>query len=38
MEESWSYRSKVGMLLYLCTNTRPDIDFAVSQVAMFSHN
>ena len=38
MQESWSYRSIVGMLLYLSTNTRPDITFAVSQVARFSHN
>ncbi|KAI2488976.1 hypothetical protein MHU86_25628 [Fragilaria crotonensis] len=38
MQESWSYRSVVGMLLYFSTNTRPDIAFAVSQVARFSHN
>ena len=36
MTESWSYRSVIGMLLYLCTNTRPDISFAVSQAARFS--
>ena len=38
MKESWSYRSIVGMLLYLATNTRPDIAFAVSQVARFNHD
>ena len=36
MDETWSYHSVVGMLLYLSTNTRPDIAFAVSQVARFS--
>jgi hypothetical protein len=38
MEESWSYRSIVGMSLYLSTKTRPDIAFAVSQVARFCHS
>ena len=33
MKENWSYPSIVGMLLYLSTNTRPDISYAVSQVA-----
>jgi hypothetical protein len=38
MTESWSYPSVIGMLLYLSTNTRPDIAFAVSQAARFTHD
>ena len=38
MNEQWNYRSVVGMMLYLSLNTRPDIAFAVSQVARFSHH
>jgi len=38
MKEDWNYSSVVGMLLYLSTNTRCDIVFAVSQVARFSSN
>jgi hypothetical protein len=38
MSESWGYSSIVWMLLYLSTNTRPDIAFAVSQVGRFSSN
>ena len=37
MNESWNYRSIAGMLLYSSGNTRPDITFAVSQVARFTH-
>ena len=37
MRETWSYASMFGMLLYLTTNTCPDIAFAVSQVARFNH-
>ena len=38
MTEESHYRSVVGMLLYLSGNIRPDITFAVSQVARFTHN
>ena len=38
MVDEWSYPSVVGMLLYLSSNTRPDITFAVSQCARFCHN
>lgn len=34
-QEGWSYRSVLGMMLYLC-NTRPDIQFAVSQCARYT--
>jgi hypothetical protein len=36
--ESWSYASVVGMLLYLSGNSRPDIAFAVNQAARFTHD
>jgi histone deacetylase 1/2 len=38
MDEDWNYASVVGMLLYLSTNTRPDIAFAVSQVGRFTND
>ena len=37
-QKQFNYASVVGMLLYLSNNTRPDITFAVSQVARFTHN
>ena len=38
MDDSWNYHSIVGMMLYLSTNSLPDILFAVSQVEQFSHS
>ena len=37
-QSQFNYASVVGMLLYLSNNTRPDITFAVSQVARFTAN
>ena len=36
--EQWSYASVVGMLLYLASNSRPEIAYAVHQCARFTHN
>jgi hypothetical protein len=36
--ESFNYRSVVGMMLYLSSNSRPEISFAVSQCARFVQN
>jgi hypothetical protein len=36
-KESWSYPSIIGMMLYLSSNSRPDIAFAVNQAARFTH-
>ena len=38
MKEKWSYPLLVGMLLYLSTNTRPDITYVVSEVVRFCSN
>ena len=36
-QELWSYGSVVGMMMYLASNSRPDIAFAVHQCARFTH-
>jgi hypothetical protein len=36
-DEKWKYSTVVGMLLYLSSNTQPDITFAVHQCARYSH-
>jgi len=36
-DQEWSYPSIIGMLLYLASNSRPDIAFAVHQAARFTH-
>jgi len=36
-QETWSYASVVGMMMYLSSNSRPDIAFAVHQAARFTH-
>ena len=33
-----SYYSVIGTMLYLVSNTRPDISFAVQHCAQFTHN
>ena len=36
--ENWNYASVVGMLMYLASNSRPDISFAVHQCTRFTHS
>ena len=38
MIEDWNYASVIGMLMYLDSNSRPDIQYAVHQCARFSHH
>jgi len=35
---SWDYASAIGMLMYLTSNSQPDIQFAVHECARFTHN
>lgn len=35
--EHWSYASVIGMMMYLTSNSRPDISYAVHQCARFTH-
>jgi hypothetical protein len=37
-DPSFNYASLVGMMMYLSSNSRPDIQFAVHQFAPFTHN
>ncbi len=37
-QESWSYPSVIGMLMYLSTNSRGEIAYAVHSCARFTHN
>jgi len=37
-QQSWDYASVIGMLMYLTSNSRPDIQSAVHQCARFTHN
>ena len=37
-KELWDYASVVGMLMYICSNSRPDIQYAVHQCARFTHS
>jgi len=36
-QEKWSYASVVGMMMYLASNSRPEIAFAVHSCARFTH-
>ena len=36
-QHQWQYASVIGMMMYLASNSRPDIAFAVHQCARFTH-
>ena len=35
--KEWDYATIVGMLMFLSTNSRPDIAYTVNQCARFTH-
>jgi len=37
-QQTWEYASVIGMLMYLTSNSRPDIQYAVHQCARITHN
>ena len=37
-QDAWNYASVIGMLLYLASSTRADIQYAVHQCARFTHD
>eukprot|EP00957_Ditylum_brightwellii_P197145 15020490-Ditylum_brightwellii.AAC.1 len=37
LQDKWSYTSVVGIMMYLASNSSPEITFAVHQYAGFSH-
>jgi len=37
-DATWDYATAIGMLLYLSSNSRPDIQYAVHQCARFTHS
>jgi len=37
-KESWSDALVIGMLMYLASNSHPDIQYAIQQCARFTHN
>ena len=36
-DDNWEYPSVIGLLLYLSSNSLPDIQFDVHQCARFNH-
>jgi hypothetical protein len=36
--DDWNYRAVIGMMLYLSSNSRPDIAFAVNQCTRYCTN